>query len=178
MSSRANDPVGGKPVRWYRVPFVWFLIAIPATSVVVGFTMLGFAISSFDGLVVDDYYKRGKAINEVLDRERQAAEYGLNAVVELDDRAGLLHVAIGATNALDWPDSLQMRFHHATRAGHDRDLVLRRTPGGGYAAALPDLAPGRWYVDIETPTWRLPGIYFQPGDPTFRMDARSPATGS
>ena len=51
---------------WYRHPWPWLLMAGPAIVVVAGFLTLGFAIQSFDGLVADDYYKEGKAINMTL----------------------------------------------------------------------------------------------------------------
>ena len=45
---------------WQREPMVWMLIAIPASSVLVGMVMLWLAIASYDGLVVDDYHQQGK----------------------------------------------------------------------------------------------------------------------
>ncbi|MCK7576724.1 MAG: FixH family protein [Chromatiales bacterium] len=48
---------------WYREAMVWFVIAIPLTSVFTGFTMLYLAESGKDGMVVDDYYRKGKEIN-------------------------------------------------------------------------------------------------------------------
>ena len=40
--------------RWYRVPFVWLVIALPLTAVIASFITLGLAISSDDGVVEDD----------------------------------------------------------------------------------------------------------------------------
>ena len=51
---------------WYRVPFVWLLISVPATSVVLGAIMITLAVLTDDGLVIDDYYQHGKHINQVL----------------------------------------------------------------------------------------------------------------
>ena len=48
---------------WYREPWVWLMIALPASAVVGGIITIYLAVSTSDGLVVDDYYKRGKAIN-------------------------------------------------------------------------------------------------------------------
>lgn len=43
---------------------------MPATAIVAGFITLWLAITSYDGLVADDYYKQGLAINQTLARER------------------------------------------------------------------------------------------------------------
>ena len=53
---------------WYREPLVWLLISFPLTAVIAGFFTLYLAIISSDGLVVDDYYHRGKEINKSLAR--------------------------------------------------------------------------------------------------------------
>ena len=49
--------------RWYAEPWVWLLIALPMTAVIGGMITIYLAVTTSDGLVVDDYYKRGKAIN-------------------------------------------------------------------------------------------------------------------
>jgi uncharacterized protein len=63
---------------------VWFIIAIPLTSVFTGFTMLYLAESTKDGMVVDDYYRKGKEINMLLARDQAAARYGLRGELRLD----------------------------------------------------------------------------------------------
>ena len=51
---------------WYREPWPWLLMMGPAIVIVAGFYTLWLAIQSNDGLVADDYYKRGLAINQTL----------------------------------------------------------------------------------------------------------------
>ncbi len=48
---------------WYKQFWPWFLIAVPLITLVMGGVLLKLAISTEDSLVVDDYYKEGKAIN-------------------------------------------------------------------------------------------------------------------
>jgi hypothetical protein len=67
---------------WYAEPWVWLIIAIPLTAVIVGMITIYLAVSTSDGLVVDDYYKRGKAINVDLARDRAAARYELRAQID------------------------------------------------------------------------------------------------
>lgn len=137
---------------WFREPWPWLLMAGPATAVLAGAVTVWLAIVSADGLVADDYYKRGLAINRELDRDRAAVERGIAAGIE--SRDGVLRVRLTGGAA---PDALFVRLVHATRAGNDQRLRLARTAPETYEAALPELPPGRWSLIIEDARgeWRI-----------------------
>lgn len=149
--------------RWYRVPFVWLLIALPATAVVVGFTLLGLAIYSDDGLVEDDYYRQGKEINRVLTRDRAAEKHGLESVLAFDTAKQELQIQLTAHPNVKLPEQIELRFLHATRANLDRNMVLARNADGVYRAPLLPLAPGHWNLQLAAQDWRLTGSVFVPG---------------
>src|SRR3569623_1841960 len=65
-----NTVLHAKP--WYREPWPWFLMSLPATAVAAGLTTVWIAYQSADGLVVGDYYKEGLAINQPLERDAAA----------------------------------------------------------------------------------------------------------
>ena len=65
-----NATVSALP--WYREPWPWLLMAGPALVVVAGLTTAWIAVTHEDGLVADDYYKRGLAINQELRRDSAA----------------------------------------------------------------------------------------------------------
>ena len=46
---------------WYKQFWPWFLIAIPTSSFIMAYFIVKFATNTQDSLVVDDYYKEGKA---------------------------------------------------------------------------------------------------------------------
>jgi hypothetical protein len=136
--------------RWYREPWPWLLMAGPAAVLVAGAATTWIAFASADGLVAEDYYKRGLAINRRLAREDAALRLGLSAQIEIDAK---LKVALqGAA-----PDALLVHLAHATRAGHDLRLRLSPIAPGIYEAQLPALPAGRWRIAIEDPrgTWRI-----------------------
>jgi hypothetical protein len=142
---------------WYQEPYVWLLIALPLSAVVAGFYTLYLAIVSNDGLVADDYYKRGKEINLVLKRDQAAASLGLSANTQFDYDLGKIVVNLKKQSGYQVPDQLSLRLLHATRAGYDQTLVLQRLPDGQYFGLYKSLVPGRWYLQLETDTWRLNG---------------------
>jgi uncharacterized protein len=136
---------------WYREPWPWILMAGPAAVVVAGAATIWIAFDSADGLVADDYYKRGLAINQVLALEENARRLGVHAHAEA--REGRLRVALAGAA----PEALFAQLAHATRAGYDQRLRLALAAPGVYEAELPPLAAGRWRVVLEDPRreWRV-----------------------
>ena len=136
---------------WYRERWPWILMSGPATVIVAGLATAWIAYATSDGLVAEDYYKRGLAVNAVLGREQAAVRLGVAA--QFERSGGRIRVRL--TGAA--PDALFLQFAHATRAGHDLRLQLAPAGAGLYEAALPPLAPGRWRLILEDPRgeWRI-----------------------
>ena len=136
---------------WYREAWPWLLMAGPAAVLVAGAVTTWIAFASADGLVAEDYYKQGMAINRRLAREEAAQQRGISAALRLDPASIRVELQGAA------PEALFVHLAHATRAGHD--LRLRLVPGadGVYAAELPPLPAGRWRAAIEDPRgiWRI-----------------------
>ena len=138
---------------WYREPWPWILMAAPASAVAGGAVTLWLAVSTADGLVADDYYKQGLAINQVLHREQAAAR--LQVALRMEPGPGTLTARLQAR--MPPPEALFVRLAHATRAGNDLRLRLAPAGDGVYEAALPPLPAGRWRVILDDPRgeWRI-----------------------
>ena len=141
---------------WKQEPLVWLLIAIPASAIVMGLVMLTLAIQSYSGLVVDDYYKKGKQINRVLARDRTAWELGLSAELSLAGD-GEVELRFPAEAGLVPGERIELSLVHATRPGLDQRLYLERIEGRLLTAKLALPGPGRWNLFLQTPDWRLTG---------------------
>lgn len=153
MSSVPLVPAVPQP--WYREPWPWLLMAGPATVIVAGVITTWIAFKTSDGLVADDYYKRGLAINSVLKREEVAAQRGIAAEVSRVRSGSQGELVVQLSNAQ--PEALFVTLAHATRAGYDVRLRLARGSDGAYRAELPHMPAGRWRVVIDDPRgeWRL-----------------------
>ena len=159
------------PAPWHRQPLVWMLIAIPFSAVVMGVVMIRLALSTDDGLVIDDYYRYGKEINRVLERDRAAAQQGLNGVVVLVPESGAVRLTLTPILA-DAPEALDLRLLHATRQGFDQTLRLHRTTPGDYMGALErPLAPGNWKLELSAEVWRITGRMRAPQQRSARLAA-------
>jgi len=73
---------------WYRQCWPWLLMLGPAVVVVAGTYTGWLAFSRPDALVVDDYYKEGKAINLDLRRDREASRQGITVGLNYDAGSG------------------------------------------------------------------------------------------
>ncbi len=150
---------------WYREPLVWLLIGIPLSSVIFGIFMLQLALNSDDGLVVDDYYQRGKEINRVLKRDRAAATYGLESRLTFDYGTATVSMRLISHGQKVSPPEIRLQFLHATRAGHDREITLLRTADMAYFGLLPrDIVAGRFDLELEADDWRLVATMRLPAD--------------
>ena len=166
MNRAAND----KPHEpWYRQGWPWFLIAFPATAVVAGIATLVIAIQTFDGMVVDDYYKEGRAIVQTIGRVEHARELGLRAGIKV--RSESIHIELSASDAASLPARLRLMVAHPTRGGLDQELLVTGS-AGVYETPLAPLGTGRWLfvLEDEARSWRMDGTAFLPAEMEITID--------
>lgn len=152
MSVLSENP-SARP--WYREPWPWILMAGPLTVIVAGMITLWLALESSDGMVADDYYKRGLAINQTLSRERLARARHYRAQVTFSADARRVRVMLSGDGEL--PAAMQLQLAHPTRAGMDERVVLHALAPGRFEAQLAAPVRGRRLIVLEdvARTWRL-----------------------
>lgn len=147
---------------WYTNGFVWMLIAFPLAAVVAGFYTLYLAIVSYDGLVADDYYKQGLAINKRLEKQQLATQMGIQAQLQISDNGQHVLVNLSSDEQIQYPHTLPITLSHSTRQGHDQETVLNHLGNIHYSGDIQALIPGSWIVSIETDAWRVDKVLLQP----------------
>ena len=149
---------------WYREPWPWFLMSLPATAVVAGIATVWIAVQSADGLVVGDYYKAGLAINQTLARDDAARALGLSAALKNEQDALALTLS-GRLSA--YPETLMLKLAHPTHQGMDHGFIFHHAGGGHYRAARHAALPaGKWHAQLTdaATAWRLSGVLHTPFD--------------
>jgi hypothetical protein len=148
---------------WYRQFWPWFLFGLPGVAVVAGITTVIIANVSFDGLVVDDYYKEGLAINRDLDKDRMAAHLGLSADMSFDLQKGTVDVVLDSATPIPAQQQLNLTMIHPTRAHADVHVLLQAgdRPGHYVARFAPQKHAIRWdlLLSPQAGDWRLLGRY-------------------
>lgn len=167
---------------WYRHRWPWLLAIAPAVALIGGFVTLWLAMTTSDSLVVDDYYREGRAINQQFARDRLAAALGLHGELRFDSDAagdaGTVSLRLSAERGSAWPPELALRVAHATIASLDREYRLEHVGDGRYraAGAAPRAQGGRWLVQLEDPgrTWRLVAPSIRGFDVPIELQADTP----
>lgn len=158
---------------WYKERWPWILMSGPAVVIVAGFVTFWLAFTSNDGLVTDDYYKQGLAVNQQLKRDQAASTLGLHADVM---RAGLnLRLLIGADSVAGLPEEITLKVAHPTRAGLDQSVKMISEGQGFYNGKLLEDISGRWLVTLEDPAgkWRLHGEWLADSEEPLRLTAKA-----
>ena len=173
LINNLTDNSSEQTLPWYRYGWPWFLISIPFVSITLGGVMLYLALQTNNSMVVDDYYKQGKAINVRIERDRVASLLGIVASVQPSSEGlvvqmrlippeipeSLKPVASAAANQFHWPETLELRWIHITQAERDGKANLIAIGGNRYIAQDASLpAQGKYRVHIQAPndaSWRL-----------------------
>lgn len=163
---------------WYREPWPWILMAGPFVVIVAGVVTTYLAIVSNDGLVADDYYKQGLAVNQRTARNLHAGELGMQAeILPGGADATQLRVFLKALPDVAMPASLVLRIVHPTRGGLDQSLNLVADGTGFYSGKLTAPLSGRWHVTLEDDKreWRLVGDWEVEKQSSLRLAAAAAA---
>jgi len=138
---------------WYKQFWPWVLIGLPSTAIIAGVTTLFIAIENKPDMVVDDYYKKGKAINVDLTRLDNAFALALKF------RLGVTDERITLTQTYGEPQTaaLRIRFIHRTQKAKDLEQLITADGNGVFTLALKKPLHGKWTIQIESfnGSWRV-----------------------
>lgn len=166
----------GSASPWYKHRWPWLLMLGPFIIVIAGTITIWIAYSQQDAMVVDDYYKQGKAINQDLRRDRIAAGLGLSFDGRYDPAAGKMS---GTLLGFGKPvaGKISIRLAHATLPQKDFRLDATLDQRGAYSVELPMLERARWQVVVESERrdWRLSGAWKWPQQQTIDIKADLPS---
>lgn len=126
--------------------------------------MVVLALNTNNSLVVDDYDRKGKAINQRIVRDTKAAERGLAALINTQSAEGIVldlsqKRAASNPDAMPWPEELSLPLVHVTEAALDQNHLFSHISGGRYIdtnGRWPET--GRWRIHVQSVVdfdWRL-----------------------
>lgn len=146
---------------WYREPWPWLLMLGPAIVIVAGIATLILAVQSNDGLVSDDYYKQGLAINRIMERDSRARAMRYRAEMTLSRENRRVRVILAGAGAL--PERLRLLLIHPGRSSADEAVALRALGAGIYEGEFRREIRGRRHLILEDqpPTWRIGGEWIE-----------------
>lgn len=155
---------------WYKQVWPWVLILIPFTSVIMGGVIMYVSTSGKDSLVIDDYYKQGKAINVQLDKIERAKRLSIGGKMSVTDTQV---VFLLDQNAQHDGTALGVNFFHSTLEERDFEVKLTHLGNNRYQANLPQGIDtnGKWRVTMMpfTLEWKVQFVVTLPRQDAFEV---------
>lgn len=140
---------------WYRQFWPWFIISLPLASVIAGVSTFIIAHRQTLDLVAEDYYQKGKAINQDLGKQEAAQAAGIRASLHIQADGDWLLTLSGRD--LRPNEALRLTLFHATLAIRDRRFLLTADAKGRYRLQPDAPLSGKWHLRLEPldERWRL-----------------------
>ncbi|MDN4501472.1 FixH family protein [Alteromonadaceae bacterium BrNp21-10] len=131
---------------WYKQFWPWFLITVPIITVIMSGYLIVLAFNTEDSMVIDDYYKEGKAINLQLAKIKRAKALNIRGQLFIEEQA--LRLSLDSNPPLDG-SALTLDFHHPTLERLDFSLLLTLNAKGEYTAPLETTLSGKWSLTLS-----------------------------
>jgi uncharacterized protein len=163
-------PNTARATPWYTHRWPWFLMLGPATVLVAGAFATWLALGHPDAMVVDDYYKQGKAINQDLRRDRVAS--AMRLVLQLRYEGGRLSGRI-ESHGRPLAAPFTIKLAHPTLPERDLSLLVKPDADGAFSVPLPVLEQTHWQVVVEgnLRDWRLAKGWSWPKQQALAIEA-------
>ncbi|MFN6972144.1 MAG: FixH family protein [Rheinheimera sp.] len=152
---------------WYKQVWPWVLIAIPFATMLKAVHSVYLMNQQSPDLIVDDYYREGRAINMNLAKYREAASRNLQANILVAANKAILKFE--SSPILD--ATLQLRFVHNTVAAYDFEVKAERSGENLYVAELPRTVTGKWNLIVtdQTEQWKLRASFLLPQNEAIKL---------
>jgi hypothetical protein len=152
---------------WYKQLWPWLLIAFPIVSFIKGGHTIYIMQQNNPDLVVDDYYKEGRAINMNLAKYREAELRNLHASTLIAANQVVVRFEQNKTLGAN----LTLEFFHNTLASGDFSIQAERSGENLYVATLPKTLQGKWnlVVSDEHKDWKLRATVMLPQQGEFKL---------
>ncbi|MGJ8692362.1 MAG: FixH family protein [Thalassotalea sp.] len=146
--------------RWYKEPWAWLVFFLPFSAVVAGIATYIIANDDPDPLVVGEYYKKGKAINQELKKIKLAEKLGMKFDLQFNQQT-LVIKPTGIEKAFPM---LNINFYHSTLADKDFYLALTPDANGLYRQHIEHNVDGKWRITISSfeNTWKIENVVSLP----------------
>lgn len=139
-----------KPLPWYREFWFWFVFGPLIFIIVLCCFTVTIALKNSDDVVVDNYYKEGQMINQVLEQDKRAEQLGLSGQVRFDATTGevFLSLANAPEDEALAPAQLLLFMAHPVKAAKDHQILLKRIAPGEYRGEVEKEPRFAWYLTL------------------------------
>jgi len=131
---------------WYKQFWAWFILTPLLIVIVVGLSFVVLAVRNADDVVIDNYYKEGRLINQRFEQDKQALALNIQGELRFDLELG--EVLLNLSGDTQLPERLLLLLNHPTSAARDQQVVLHAITPGRYRGDLEHRLQHRWYLRL------------------------------
>jgi len=176
VMNEANEEIV-KP--WYRQFWFWFVFSPLIYIIIMCSVTVTIALKGADDVIIDNYYKEGRMINQALEQDKRAQELGLSGDLSFDRTTGEISLTIAnpPTDATLMPEQLLLMMGHPVKAAKDQLITLTAIAPGKYRGELKNAPDYSWYLTLypvkdlalrKEASWTLSGeINFRDAEKTL-----------
>jgi hypothetical protein len=150
------------PQPWYREPWPWIIIGMLSSVVIACMVTLYLAMTHYDGLVVEDYYKKGLEINQTLTRDKRSTELALIANIDILPDGTVRATQETKKENYKLPSDVHLRMVHSRYPDQDRNVTFQIVEGDTLIGEVVPPTTGQWHVVLECAEWRIDGNVHAP----------------
>lgn len=151
LQKDAKDDVTDEALKpWYRQFWFWFVFSPLIYIMIMCSVTVTIALKGADDVIIDNYYKEGRMINQTLEQDKQAAALGLGGELRFDRTTGEISLVIAnppADPAL-MPEQLLLLMGHPVKAAKDQLIKLTAIAPGSYRGELVSEPDYSWYLTL------------------------------
>jgi hypothetical protein len=132
---------------WYRQFWCWFVFAPLIIIIIVCAFTVSIAVRNSDDVIIDNYYKEGRMINQTFDQDKRARALELEAEINFDRENGEIRLVFGDKSANQTlPDTLLLVMSHPAKQDLDQFINLSTTGKNQYRGELTERPENAWYL--------------------------------
>lgn len=135
---------------WYREFWFWFVFSPLIYIIIMCSITVTIALKGADDVIIDNYYKEGRMINQALEQDKRAQELGLSGDLNFDRTTGEVSLTISnpPADATLMPEQLLLMMGHPVKAAKDRLITLTAIAPGKYRGELVTEPDYSWYLTL------------------------------
>lgn len=168
-----SEVIAENPKPWYREFWFWFVFSPLIYIIIMCSITVTIALKGADDVIIDNYYKEGRMINQVLEQDQRARDLGLKGALRFDRTSGEVALSIAnvpSDNRL-MPDTILLMMGHPVKEEKDQLIQLKAISSGEYRGELLAEPEYFWYLSlypVGTITQRKEADWALSGEIDFR----------
>lgn len=142
-----DDAVDESQKPWYRQFWFWFVFSPLIYIMIMCSVTVTIALKGADDVIIDNYYKEGRMINQTLEQDKQAQALGLTGNLRFDRTSGEVALTIPNPPA-DMPAQMLLLMGHPVKAAKDQLITMKAIAPGQYRGELVTEPEYSWYLTL------------------------------